>query len=242
MGNITFEESDSGVAKIKMESNTSMHIDTVSKLLQISTDALLERLQKKSIKVGLELIKADLNVSDAFENRDALSKTIFHRLFLWLVEKCGEQLSAGLPDDDNQFYIGILDVFGFEMFQNNSFEQFCINYCNEVLQQYFNESVISSEQEEYLKEGLPWNELNLPDNQPMMNLISHSKKGIFALTDSACNMPKATAATLHDSVMRTHKKHPLIKNSKRKKEKGFIITHYAGVVDYQVESLLLTCI
>ena len=84
--------------------------------------------------------------------------------------------------------IGILDIFGFESFEVNSLEQLCINYCNEVLQQFFNESVVVAEQEEYLREGLPWSELAVPSNKDMVKLVTDKKKGIFFLTDSTCQM------------------------------------------------------
>ena len=237
IGNLEFQESAGGHGELKGGADI---LTVVSNLLGLNAADIKERLETRTVKVGMESIKAKLNLSDAWDNSSALAKTIYHRLFLWAVNRMSNTLLPKKSNDiiESMLFIGILDVFGFECFENNSFEQFAINYANEVLQQHFNESVIASEQQEYLREGLPWTELTIPDNGEMVDLISAKGKGIFTLLDSACSMPKGSPGIFHDSVMKTHKKHKLLKNSKRKDSPGFVVTHYAAIVDYQVDQFL----
>lgn len=121
----------------------------------------------------------------------AVSKALYSGLFNWIVRNINMALAVQGDDPTTLPWIGILDVFGFESSDwNNSFEQLCINFANERLQQYFNGSVIIAEQEEYLREAIPWTELEVPDNQDTIDLIAGKPHGILATLDSTCVMPK----------------------------------------------------
>ena len=242
LGQLVFTKNSEGFGVIGKKD--ADNLSNAARFMSVELAALKERLHKRSIKVGGSTIMADLNLDDANANRDALAKTLFHRLFLYVVGMTGDAL-AGKESGDGQF-IGILDIFGFECFEVNSLEQLCINYCNEALQQFFNESVVVAEQEEYLREGLPWSELSVPDNKDMVKLVTDKKKGIFFLTDSTCQMPKGTSDHLYDALMRNCSKNPKmlkkVKGKKKKKNardaKTFGIEHYAATVEYDVSGFL----
>jgi myosin heavy subunit len=121
-----------------------------------------------------------LNLEQASASRDALTKAIYGKLFSWLVDRCNDKL---VDDAKSAAFCGILDIFGFEHFKVNSFEQLCINYANERLQQQFNEHVFVLEQEEYAKEGLDWSSIAYRDNQHVIDLISKKPTGILFILE-----------------------------------------------------------
>lgn len=155
-----------------------------------------------------------------------------------------------LDNDPAITWIGILDVFGFECFEYNSFEQFCINFTNETLQRYFNYNIMLSEQAEYQKEGIFWKPIELPDNQPTLDLIARKQDGIFHLIDAAAQMPKADDKTFTTLLFQEHGYHPKLremqtnpraKHKGRQKEyiNGFQISHYAMPVTYNAKEFLI---
>jgi myosin-5 len=127
-------------------------------------------------------ITMSLDVVAATVNRDTLAKTIYSRLFDWLVDKVNKSIGQ---DPESEFLVGVLDIYGFESFKGNSFEQFCINLANEKLQQHFNQHVFKMEQEEYSKEAINWSYINFVDNQDVLDLIEKKPTGIIALLDEA---------------------------------------------------------
>eukprot|EP00954_Amorphochlora_amoebiformis_P015098 1182965-Amorphochlora_amoeboformis.AAC.1 len=169
------------------------------------------------------------------------------------IEAEDEQKEMTMDDLDNDptiTWIGILDVFGFECFEYNSFEQFCINFTNETLQRYFNYNIMLSEQAEYQREGIFWKPIELPDNKPTLDLINKRPGGIFALLDNAGQMPKADDKTFTQLLFKEHKLHPMLKKMKinpRKKQtgrqkeyiNGFQISHYAMPVCYDAKEFMI---
>ena len=230
LGQISFYENDKGYAQIKNNINDD---DVLCNLLGIDKESLIKRLQEKSIKVGTNIIYTNLNIEQAFENRDEFCQCIYQYIYNYLVNHLSNRLSDNDMDDSDDIFIGILDIFGFESFDNNSLEQLCINFCNEQLQEYFNFSIIITEQNEYLKQGLNWKQINIESNENMVKLISNKKNGIFSLIDSANLMPKGTVDAFYDSLWRNHSKNKLLQRSKNKKYKfNFKIIHYAQIVEY----------
>eukprot|EP00466_Bigelowiella_natans_P017308 jgi/Bigna1/91633/estExt_fgenesh1_pg.C_1100002 len=161
-----------------------------------------------------------------------------------------EMTMDDLDNDPNINWIGILDVFGFECFEYNSFEQFCINFTNETLQRYFNYNIMLSEQAEYQREGIFWKPIKLPDNKPTLDLINKRPGGIFAIMDNALQMPKATDATFTQLLFKEHGYHPSLRQmttNPRAKQKGrqkvringFQIKHYAMPVTYDAKEFLI---
>lgn len=136
-----------------------------------------------------EVIVTPVNKSSAQYGRDALAKFVYEKMFLWIVNLINQALNPSEKSSSSTF-IGVLDIYGFEHFDTNSFEQFCINYANEVLQQQFNKHVFKLEQEEYIREGIDWTFITFSDNQPVIDLIEAKPIGVFNLLDEECKMPK----------------------------------------------------
>ena len=242
LGNISFVQTDAIPSAIDDQSKP--HVSKCCQLLQINESSLQQRLTTRNIKVGMEIIQTPLNIKDAFINRDAIAKILYSKLFDFIVLQCNRALyNTNSANDNDNMFIGILDIFGFECFENNSFEQLLINYTNEILQQHFNVSIIASEQEEYLREGLPWTQIDVPNNDAIVSLIC-SKKGLFSNLDAACSMPKGSAAIFQTQLTKQNtsnkhfkeiRKHPTQKN---KKFVGFMIKHYAANVIYDCQEFL----
>jgi myosin-5 len=261
LGNVSFV--DQAEAAEDCELDTAKCGDDVSKLaklLGVEHDKLVERLTTRSIKMGVNVIVKPLSTIDAKNNRDSMAKAMYHNLFDWLVTQMNKELYDPEDDSDDVLWIGILDVFGFECFAFNSFEQFCINFANERLQQYFNVHVVKSEQDEYTIEAIFWTPVNVPDNQDVIDLIDSKPVGLLRLLDGACNMPKADDNTFTSNLFdqwgakgstpmpgRLAKQRlPNNKGIKKKVEKGekprlfngFSIKHFAGVITYDAEKFL----
>lgn len=145
-----------------------------------------------------------LKVYEACAARDALSKGIYSRLFDYLVT---EVINRSIPFSSSAYYIGVLDIAGFEYFKTNSFEQFCINYCNEKLQQFFNERILREEQMIYEKEGLGLKHIEYIDNQDCIDLLEIKSTGIFDLLDEESKLPKPSPNHFTESVHSTHANH-----------------------------------
>eukprot|EP00474_Spongospora_subterranea_P006514 CRZ06972.1 hypothetical protein [Spongospora subterranea] len=242
LGNINFVLDDNGASEISTESVPSF--ENVALLLGLNDPELLQLLRKRlttvRIKTPTEWIEKNLSIDDAVFNRDSIAKSLYSNLFRWIVDQVNKSLSStqSLP------WIGILDVFGFESFQNNSFEQFCINFANEMLQQHFNQEILLSEQKEYAKEAILWTPINVPDNQDTIDLVCDARTGILALLDSSCKMRGTTLQAFVDSINKQHSAHERYSQvSRRGAHKdiahGFVIHHYAGNVVYNAAEFLI---
>uniref|UniRef100_A0A3B4W9L6 Myosin IXA n=1 Tax=Seriola lalandi dorsalis TaxID=1841481 RepID=A0A3B4W9L6_SERLL len=168
--------------------------------------------------------------------RDSMAKSLYSALFDWIVFRINHALlnNKDLEDTTKILSIGVLDIFGFEDYENNSFEQFCINFANERLQHYFNQHIFKLEQEEYRAEGISWRNIDYIDNTGCINLISKKPTALFHLLDEECNFPQATNQTLLDKFKRQHEGNSYIEFP-AVMEPAFIIRHYAGKVKYGVK-------
>lgn len=185
-----------------------------------------------------------LKVHEASNARDALAKSIYSRLFDYIVGR----INKSIPFEKSCYYIGVLDIAGFEYFTVNSFEQFCINYCNEKLQQFFNQRILKDEQELYEKEGLGVKKISFVDNQDCIDLIeSKGTGGIFALLDEESKLPKPSHCHFTAAVHSNNSSHfrlALPRKSKLREHReirdddGFIIRHFAGAVCYQTQHFI----
>jgi len=195
------------------------------------------------------VIAKPLSPSDSALNRDAVCKALYTGLFAYIVAQINNQLFPPHARSDELKWIGILDVFGFESFEHNSFEQFCINFCNERLQQYFNRYILKSEQDEYRAEAIMWTPIRVPDNQDVIDLIERraNPPGLLSLLDAACKMPKGDDKGFTANVFQIHSSHARIKQVTRIKVagqkgilpiNGFSIHHYAGQVTYNAKEFL----
>lgn len=189
MGNIKFETVDPKDPKsdVVLASETAPVVEVVSRLLDIQPGGLASRLTGSTMKTREGTITKPFTMQQALANRDSIAKNLYDSLFGYVVKLINgvlyssyEKKAAQYHDDER--WIGILDVFGFENFMNNSFEQFCINFCNERLQQFFNNNIIKSEQAEYKREAINWMSIQEPDSKEVLELIG-GRNGIIQLLE-----------------------------------------------------------
>jgi len=231
-------------SQLKGEGSDITNPDAVAlaaEMFEVPVASMTRRLQTRSILLpGDKLIVKPLNEEDAYFNRDSLSRNVYNGLFRWVVNLINSKSNAA--EGPTVLWIGILDVFGFEIFEHNSFEQFCINFCNERLQQYFNEHVLKAEQDLYKREALLWDPIDLPDNQDCIDLWMSKPYGIMPILDSTCVQPKGTDLVFTANLFKAHKYHPRLRQITQHKKSesdkqftqlnGFVIRHYAGAVLY----------
>ena len=242
LGNIAFEdnpEDTSGGCILAPSSETSLQI--TAKLLGLEPQelrsALTSRIMQGKGNFGT-IIHKKLKSSEAANARDALAKSLYTRLFDYIVMR----INQSIPFSESRYYIGVLDIAGFEYFTVNSFEQFCINYCNEKLQQFFNQRILKDEQELYVKEGLGVKNVSFVDNQDCIDLIEAKQHGIFSLLDEESKLPKPNYQHFTEQIFHHNSSHfriDLPRKSKLKEHReirdddGFLIRHFAGAVCYQ---------
>ncbi|KAE9590988.1 putative myosin ATPase [Lupinus albus] len=234
LGNIEFakgKETDSSVPK---DEKSRFHLETAAELFMCDAKALEDSLCKRVIVTRDETITKWLDPESAALSRDALAKIVYTRLFDWLVDNINNSIGQ---DPESKSLIGVLDIYGFESFKTNSFEQFCINLANEKLQQHFNQHVFKMEQEEYKKEEIDWSYIEFVDNQDVLDLIDKKPGGIIALLDEACMFPRSTPETFAQKLYQTFKNHKRFSKPKLSRS-GFTIDHYAGDVTYQTDLFL----
>ncbi|KAH9659162.1 Myosin-11 [Citrus sinensis] len=247
IGNIEFSKGKEVDSSIPKDDQAKFHLKTAAELLMCDPVALEDALCKRIMITPEEVIKRSLDPQSALVSRDGLAKTIYSRLFDWLVDKINSSIGQ---DPNSKSLIGVLDIYGFESFKSNSFEQFCINFTNEKLQQHFNQHVFKMEQEEYTKEEIDWSYIEFVDNQDVLDLIEKAgssfdnnltspKKpgGIIALLDEACMFPKSTHETFANKLYQTFKSHKRFVKPKFSRT-DFAIAHYAGEVMYQSDQFL----
>ncbi|XP_056146233.1 unconventional myosin-Vb, partial [Lampris incognitus] len=230
LGNVQiYSERDGDSCRV---SRDNTHLKSFSQLLGVELDQMQHWLCHRKLVTTSETYVKSMSCRQAANARDALAKHIYARLFDWIVEHINMALHTSSKQHS---FIGVLDIYGFETFENNSFEQFCINYANEKLQQQFNSHVFKLEQEEYVKEQIPWTLIDFYDNQPCIDLIE-TRLGILDLLDEECKVPKGTdqnwAQKLYAHSSSAHFQKPRMSNT------SFIIIHFADKVEYQCEGFL----
>ncbi|XP_051899202.1 myosin-9-like isoform X1 [Pristis pectinata] len=237
-GNIVFKK-ERNTDQASMPDNTAAQ--KVCHLLGINVTDFSRAILTPRIKVGRDYVQKAQTKEQADFAVEALAKATYERLFRWLVMRINKALDR--TKRQGASFVGILDIAGFEIFELNSFEQLCINYTNEKLQQLFNHTMFILEQEEYQREGIEWNFIDFGlDLQPCIDLIekSASPPGILALLDEECWFPKATDKTFVEKVMQEQGTHPKFQKPKQLKDKAdFCIIHYAGKVDYKANEWLM---
>ncbi|XP_070619062.1 unconventional myosin-IXa isoform X4 [Erythrolamprus reginae] len=208
----------------------------VSELLEVKEEMLLEALiTRKTVTVGEKFV-LPYKLAEAITVRNSMAKSLYSALFDWIVFRINHALlnTKDLEESTKTLSIGVLDIFGFEDYESNSFEQFCINFANERLQHYFNQHIFKLEQEEYRLEGISWHNIDYIDNSGCINLISKKPTGLLHLLDEESNFPQATNQTLLDKFKRQHEGNLYIEFP-AVMEPAFIIKHYAGKVKYGVK-------
>ncbi|KAE8297307.1 Unconventional myosin-Va Dilute myosin heavy chain, non-muscle [Larimichthys crocea] len=210
------------------------HLTAFCDLVGVTYQDMSQWLCHRKLKTATETYIKTIPRLQATNARDALSKHIYAKLFNWIVEHVNKALITNVKQHS---FIGVLDIYGFETFEINSFEQFCINYANEKLQQQFNMHVFKLEQEEYMKEQIPWTLIDFYDNQPCINLIE-AKMGVLDLLDEECKMPKGSDDSWAQKLYNTHLKTCSLFEKPRMSNRAFIIQHFADKVEYQCDGFL----
>ncbi|GAB6032668.1 Unconventional myosin-VI [Chamberlinius hualienensis] len=249
LGNVSFEdnpEDTKGGCKVSPKSEETLKI--ASTLMATDKEELRQSLISRVMQMSKgggkgTIIMVPLKVHEANGARDALAKAMYARLFDYIVS-C---INKSIPFSSSSYYIGVLDIAGFEYFTVNSFEQFCINYCNEKLQQFFNQRILKDEQLLYEKEGLNVKKIGYIDNQDCIDLIENKGTGIFDLLDEESKLPKPSYCHFTTTVHAKHNGHfrlELPRKSKLKDhrgirdDEGFLIRHFAGAVCYNTNFFL----
>uniref|UniRef100_A0A8C7CAC0 Myosin IXB n=1 Tax=Oncorhynchus kisutch TaxID=8019 RepID=A0A8C7CAC0_ONCKI len=235
LGNVTYRRKSTGRDE-GLDVGPPEVLATLSDLLKVKEELLVEALTKrKTVTVNDKLI-LPYSHSEAITARDSMAKSLYSALFDWIVLRINHALlnKKDMEESVPCLSIGVLDIFGFEDFETNSFEQFCINYANEQLQYYFNQHIFKLEQEEYQAEGITWHNIDYTDNVGCIHLISKKPTGLLYLLDEESNFPRATDETLLAKFKQQHqgKKYfvptPVM-------EPAFVIRHFAGKVKYQIK-------
>ncbi|XP_055335103.1 unconventional myosin-VI-like [Paramacrobiotus metropolitanus] len=243
LGNIVFEDSGDAKDGCRVSKNSEQSLMLTSVLMGVDKDALRDALTSRVMQASRggfkgTVIRVNLKHYEAGSARDALAKAVYSKLFDYIVGK----INDCIPFASSQYYIGILDIAGFEYFTFNSFEQFCINYCNEKLQQFFNERILKSEQQLYEKEGLGVGKITYIDNQDCIDLIEMKGSGLLDLLDEESKLPKPSNQNFTETIHSKHKNHFRLNTPRKSKLKehrdlldneGFLIRHFAGGVCYQ---------
>uniref|UniRef100_A0A8C4IE34 Myosin-9 n=1 Tax=Dicentrarchus labrax TaxID=13489 RepID=A0A8C4IE34_DICLA len=238
LGNMNFKK-ERHTDQASMPDNTAAQ--KVSHLMGMNVTDFTRAILSPRIKVGRDYVQKAQTQEQAEFAVEALAKATYERMFRWLVMRINKALDK--TKRQGASFIGILDIAGFEIFELNSFEQLCINYTNEKLQQLFNHTMFILEQEEYQREGIEWSFIDFGlDLQPCIELIEKpaSPPGILALLDEECWFPKATDKSFVEKVLQEQGTHPkFFKPKKLKDEADFCIIHYAGKVDYKADEWLM---
>ncbi|XP_069557027.1 unconventional myosin-Vb isoform X1 [Brachyistius frenatus] len=232
LGNIEiFSERDGESCHI---STDDLHLQHFCRLLGVEMQQMEHWLCRRKLVTASETYVKNMSSKQATNARHALAKHIYARMFDWIVE----HINVALHTSSKQHsFIGVLDIYGFETFEVNSFEQFCINYANEKLQQQFNSHVFKLEQEEYMKEQIPWTLIDFSDNQPCIDLIE-ARLGILDLLDEECKVPKGTDQNWAQKLYKQHGSSAHFQKP-RMSNTSFIILHFADQVEYQCEGFLV---
>lgn len=236
LGNIEFEiTSDDSVA---IKSRDALR--NAARLLGVTDEDLEDALTKRKMVAGGEHIVCDMNLEAALDVRDALAKFLYEAQFRGLVHLINNALTEE-NSDATRTKLSILDIYGFECFQENSFEQLCINYANERLQQQFAAHLFKIEQNLYEEEGVDWKYVAFEDNQECVDLIEAKPPkglGLLTLLDEECLFPKGSDASFCEKVCKTHSKHSKLSYDNNAQDSWFTVHHYAGPVTYKSESFL----
>ncbi|CAL8308382.1 unnamed protein product [Lota lota] len=235
LGNVTYSNKTNGRDE-GLDVGPPEVLATLSDLLKVKEELLVEALTKrKTVTVNDKLI-LPYSHSEAITTRDSMAKSLYSALFDWIVLRINHALlnKRDMKESVPCLSIGVLDIFGFEDFEINSFEQFCINYANEQLQYYFNQHIFKLEQEEYQAEGITWHNIDYTDNVGCIHLISKKPTGLLYLLDEESNFPHATDITLLAKFKQQHQGNKYFVPTPVM-EPAFVIRHFAGVVKYQIK-------
>lgn len=230
LGNIKFEGDDeSSVAN-------DDELEKCGELFSNDAELLETTLTFRNMQSGgRSIVVIPLKVPQAIETQEGLGKAAYSKVFDWVVDRLNVSVAPEVPE---KAAIGVLDIFGFEIFETNSFEQLCINLANEKLQSHFNDHIFKMELKVYEQEGLDVSGITFADNQPCLDMIEKKPNGIFPMIDEECVVPKGTDTTLLTKLQDTHRKNVFFGKPPKGTKSIFVVNHYAGGVSYDVLNFL----
>lgn len=248
LGNVNFTKNE----QEKLEISNSEFLKKANELFQTTEEDLKNSLIYRTVVVGNEHVKTEQTIDKAINARDALSKELYSRVFSWLVEKINQKIKFQHNATESTLLIGVLDIYGFEVFDsNNGFEQFCINYCNEKLQQLFISLTLKQEQEEYREEGIEWTDFEYFNNDVILELIEDKRVGLISSLDEEClrpgnasdktflaKMDERHAQNRNNKVSVFYESRVSNRSDKTIGHEQFRLKHYAGDVVYDIEGFL----
>ncbi|XP_053198226.1 myosin-6-like [Scomber japonicus] len=236
-GNMRFKQKQ---REEQAEADGTEDTDKVAYLMGLNSADLIKGLCHPRVKVGNEWVTKGQSVQQVYYSIGALSKSVYEKMFLWMVVRINQSLETKQP---RQYFIGVLDIAGFEIFDYNTFEQLCINYTNEKLQQFFNHHMFVLEQEEYKKEGIVWEFIDFGMDLAACIELIEKPMGIMSILEEECMFPKASDATfkakLYDNHLGKSANFQKPRIVKGKPEAHFSLVHYAGTVDYNISNWLV---
>ncbi|XP_064488667.1 unconventional myosin-VI-like isoform X2 [Ornithodoros turicata] len=249
LGNVTFEECpDDTRGGSQVAATSEPSLKAAAGLMGVDPEELRQSLLSRVMQTSKgghkgTVYMVPLKAYEAHNARDALAKAMYAKLFDFIVQR----INQSIPFSSSSHYIGVLDIAGFEYFQVNSFEQFCINYCNEKLQQFFNERILKEEQALYEREGLRVKKIEYVDNQDCIDLLEAKGTGIFDLLDEESKLPRSSHTHFTAVLHSTHQKHFRLAVPRKSKlrdhreirdDEGFLVRHFAGAVCYETAKFL----
>ncbi|KAG7270737.1 hypothetical protein CRUP_009817 [Coryphaenoides rupestris] len=236
-GNMRFKQKQ---REEQAEADGTEDVDKIAYLMGLNSADLIKGLCHPRVKVGNEWVTKGQSVEQVYYSIGALSKSVYEKMFFWMVVRINQSLATKQP---RQYFIGVLDIAGFEIFDFNTFEQVCINFTNEKLQQFFNHHMFVLEQEEYKKEGIVWEFIDFGMDLAACIELIEKPMGIMSILEEECMFPKASDATFKAKLYDNHLgKNPNFQKPraiKGRPEAHFSLVHYAGTVDYNIGNWLV---
>ncbi|XP_041804694.1 unconventional myosin-IXb isoform X2 [Chelmon rostratus] len=233
LGNVTYTLTEDAEV---LEVGPAEVLSALSVLLKVKKELLVKTLTKRRVVTANASVESQYTLQEASTARDSMAKSLYGALFDWIILHINHAMlnRRDMEDSVTCLSIGVLDMFGFENLQTNSFEQLCINYTNEKMQYYINQHIFKLEQEDYVSEGITWQNIDYSDNSGCIQLIDEKSTGLFDLLDKESNLPQATDETLLDKLKQQHQDNPFFIPSSNT-ELTFVIQHFAGRVKYHIK-------
>ncbi|KAM9844841.1 unconventional myosin-IXb isoform 2-T3 [Aulostomus maculatus] len=236
LGNVTYTQSENTEL---LEVGPAEVLSTLADLLKVKQELLVKALTERRVVTANGTIFPQYTLQEAATARDSMAKSLYSALFDWIILHINHALlnRRDMEESVSCLSIGVLDMFGFENLQTNSFEQLCINYTNEKLQYYINQHIFKLQQEDYVAEGISWNNIDYADNSNCIQLISEKPTGLFGLLDEESSIPQATDETLLDKLKQQQTDNPIFEAT-TDTNPSFAIQHFAGKVTYSIKDFL----
>ena len=237
LSNLAFDAVDQDRCSMNRGPKVLHSLDTAASMWGVDALRLQKSLEERIIETRSERVNSPVSAEGAVAVRNSMCKAVYGRMFDWLVQRVNEAMEGNLKSSEN--VIGVLDIFGFEIFEVNSFEQLCINYCNEKLQQHFNYHIFKAEEKCYKAEEIDYAEIRYVDNQDVLDLVEKKPEGLLPKLDDECKVPKGSDEGYLEKIKKNNKDNFRFKERPRigrdsKGENEFGVNHYAGVVYYDV--------